>query len=72
MTRLNDLGRRSFLKIAAALGGASTVGALPNLASAIRYNSLTPQPRRCRRKAGSRSTRENRCESKHMTPDGRR
>jgi len=34
MTRLNDLGRRSFLKIAAALGGASTVGALPNLAGA--------------------------------------
>lgn len=32
MTCLNDLGRRSFLKIAAALGGASTVGALPNLA----------------------------------------
>jgi hypothetical protein len=34
MTCLNDLGRRSFLKIAAALGGASTVGALPNLAGA--------------------------------------
>ena len=33
MTCLNDLGRRSFLKIAAALGG-STVGALPNLAGA--------------------------------------
>jgi enoyl-CoA hydratase len=32
MACLNDLGRRSFLKIAAALGGASTVGALPNLA----------------------------------------
>ena len=31
MTFLNDLGRRNFLKIAA-LGGASTVGALPNLA----------------------------------------
>jgi enoyl-CoA hydratase len=34
MTCLNDLGRRSFLKIAAALGGASTVGALPNLTGA--------------------------------------
>jgi enoyl-CoA hydratase/carnithine racemase len=34
MTYLNDLGRRSFLKMAAALGGASTVGALPNLAGA--------------------------------------
>ena len=34
MTRLNDLGRRSFLQIATALGGASTVGALPHLAGA--------------------------------------
>ena len=34
MTRLNDSGQRSFLKVAAALGGASTVGALPNLAGA--------------------------------------
>lgn len=34
MTCLNDLGRRSFLKIAAELGGVSTVGALPNLAGA--------------------------------------
>ncbi len=34
MTCLNDLGRRSFLTIAAALGDASTVGALPNLAGA--------------------------------------
>jgi enoyl-CoA hydratase/isomerase-like protein len=34
MTCLNDLGRRSFLKIAAALSGASTVGTLPNLAGA--------------------------------------
>ncbi|MGA7854917.1 MAG: enoyl-CoA hydratase-related protein [Candidatus Acidiferrales bacterium] len=32
MTYMNDSGRRSLLKIAAALGGASTVGALPNLA----------------------------------------
>jgi hypothetical protein len=34
MTRLNNSGRRSFLKITAALGGASTLGALPNLAGA--------------------------------------
>src|SRR6202521_5674979 len=34
MTRLTDLPRRSFLRIAAALGGASTVGALPNLVGA--------------------------------------
>jgi enoyl-CoA hydratase/carnithine racemase len=34
MTYLNDLGRRSFLKIAAVFGGASTVGVLPNLARA--------------------------------------
>jgi enoyl-CoA hydratase/isomerase-like protein len=34
MTCLNDSGRRSFLKIAAALGGAPALGALPNLAGA--------------------------------------
>jgi enoyl-CoA hydratase len=34
MTRLSDSNRRRFLKIAAVLGGASTVGALPNLAGA--------------------------------------
>jgi enoyl-CoA hydratase len=34
MICLNDLGRRSFLKIATALGGASTVGAFRNLAGA--------------------------------------
>jgi enoyl-CoA hydratase len=34
MTCRNELGRRGLLKIAAALGGASTVGALPNLAGA--------------------------------------
>jgi hypothetical protein len=34
MTCPNDLGRRSFLKIATAFGGASTLGALPNLAHA--------------------------------------
>jgi FtsP/CotA-like multicopper oxidase with cupredoxin domain len=44
MTRLNDLGRRSFLKIAAALGGASTVGALPNLASAHNSPQQTDTP----------------------------
>jgi enoyl-CoA hydratase len=32
MARLNNVGRRNVLKIAAALGGASTVGALPELA----------------------------------------
>lgn len=44
MTRLDDSSRRSFLKIAAALGGASTVGALLNLASAqdIRHQPDTP------------------------------
>jgi hypothetical protein len=34
MTCPNDLGRRSFLKIATAFGGGSTLGALPNLAHA--------------------------------------
>ena len=34
MTYLNDLGRRGFLEIAAALGGASTLGALLNIAGA--------------------------------------
>jgi hypothetical protein len=34
MTRLSDANRRSFLKIVAVLGSASTVGALPNFASA--------------------------------------
>ena len=34
MTCLNDSGRRIFLKIAAALGGASTLGALLNIAGA--------------------------------------
>ena len=45
MTYLNDLGRRSFLKMAAALGGASTVGACPtSLAPRIHHYRLTPQP----------------------------
>ncbi len=44
MTCLNDLGRRSFLKIAAALGGASTVGALPNLAGAQDTPQQTDTP----------------------------
>ena len=44
MTRLNDLGRRSFLKIAAVLGGASTVGALPNLADAQDSPQQTDNP----------------------------
>ena len=34
MTRLNNLRRRNFLKIAAVLGSASTVAALPKLAAA--------------------------------------
>jgi enoyl-CoA hydratase len=34
MTYLNDLGRRGFLEIAATLGGASTLGALLNIAGA--------------------------------------
>jgi enoyl-CoA hydratase len=44
MTRLNDLGRRSFLKIAAVLSGASTVGALPNLAGAQDTPQQTDTP----------------------------
>src|ERR1700734_4000050 len=34
MTCRNDLGRRSLLKITAALGGASTLGSLPTIAAA--------------------------------------
>jgi hypothetical protein len=44
MTYLDDLGRRSLLKIAAALGGASTVGALPNLAGAQDKPQRTDTP----------------------------
>jgi enoyl-CoA hydratase len=44
MTRLNDLGRRSFLKTAAALGGASTVAALPHLAGAHDLPRQTETP----------------------------
>src|SRR5258708_22324343 len=44
MTCLNDLGRRSFLKIAAALGGASTGGALPTLAGAEHTPQQTGPP----------------------------
>jgi enoyl-CoA hydratase len=41
MTLLNDLGRRKFLKIATALGGASTVGALPSLAGVSHTSQQT-------------------------------
>jgi enoyl-CoA hydratase len=41
MTYLNDLGRRSFLKMAAAVGGASALVALPNVVGA--QNTDTPQ-----------------------------
>ena len=44
MTHLDDLGRRSLLKIAAALGGASTVGALHNLAGAQDKPQQTDTP----------------------------
>jgi hypothetical protein len=44
MTGLNDLGRRSFLKIAAAFGGASAVGALPNLVAAQDTPQQTDNP----------------------------
>ena len=44
MTSLNDLGRRSFLKIATALGAASTLGALPNLAGAQNTPQQTGTP----------------------------
>src|ERR1700729_820871 len=44
MTRLNDLRRRNFLKIAAALGGASTLAALPHLAGAQDASQQTDTP----------------------------
>ena len=44
MTYLNDLGRRNFLKIAAAVGGASTAGALPNLADTHETQQQTDTP----------------------------
>jgi hypothetical protein len=44
MTCRNDLGRRSFLKSAAVLGGASTVGALPSLAGAQDTPQQTDTP----------------------------
>jgi enoyl-CoA hydratase len=44
MTCLNDLGRRSFLKIAAAIGGASTLRGLPNLAGAQDTPQQTDHP----------------------------
>jgi hypothetical protein len=49
MTCRNDLGRRSFLKSAAVLGGASTVELCPaSLALRIHHNRLTLQSRRFR------------------------
>jgi enoyl-CoA hydratase len=44
MAYLNDLGRRSFLKIARALGGASTVGVLFNLAGAQETSQQNDTP----------------------------
>jgi enoyl-CoA hydratase len=44
MTRLDVSSRRNFLKIAAALGGASTVGALPDLAGAQDAPEQTDTP----------------------------
>lgn len=44
MTYLNDLGRRSLLKIAVALGGASTLRALPNLVGAQDTPQQTDTP----------------------------
>ena len=44
MTRLNDLRRRNLLKIAAALGGASTLAALPHLAGAQDASQQTDTP----------------------------
>ena len=44
MTCLNDFGRRSLLKSAAALGGATAVGALPNLAGAPETPQQTYTP----------------------------
>jgi enoyl-CoA hydratase len=44
MTCLNDSGRRSFLTIAAALGGASTLGAWPSLAGAQDTPRQTDSP----------------------------
>ena len=40
----NDTGRRRYLKIAAVLGGASTLGALPNLARAQNTSQQTDTP----------------------------
>ncbi len=44
MTWLNDLGRRSFLKFAVAIGGASTLRALPNVAGAQNTSLQTDTP----------------------------
>ncbi|HTB10390.1 MAG TPA: enoyl-CoA hydratase-related protein [Bryobacteraceae bacterium] len=44
MTSLNDLARRRFLKIAPALGGASTLAALPNLAGALEPSQRPDAP----------------------------
>jgi hypothetical protein len=44
MIYLTDLGRRSFLTFAAALGGASTLGALPRLAGAEDTPQQTDTP----------------------------
>jgi hypothetical protein len=44
MTCLNNLGRRNFTKFAAALGGASTLGALANLAGAEDTTQQTDIP----------------------------
>ena len=44
MIYVTDLGRRSFLTFAAALGGASTLGALPRLAGAEDTPQQTDTP----------------------------
>ena len=44
MIYLTDLGRRSFLTLAAALGGASRLGALPRLAGAEDTPQQTDTP----------------------------
>jgi enoyl-CoA hydratase len=64
MTHLNDLGRRSLLKIAAVLGGASTLRALPDLAGAQDTAQQTDTPARTLEdvplSSGAKLTRERR------------
>jgi hypothetical protein len=77
MSTLGELGRRSFLKIAAALGGRSAVEALPNLAGALDTPQQTSTPATTLQdvsfSSGAKLTIERRgqivvCEIKNMRP----